>query len=188
MHSALAGTHSKASHTRSVCSGIWGTTQASWCSCQEFMRTSYIGFPNGSGPFLSCLFLVQTTVCILFGFLSRKNSLNSLSAGLVTCNTADRGPWPVSLRSQWTRSPTSTALQSNVFFSLSVAINLPTGRPVTVHHVSPAPRSGSGSFARGARPWSVTQAEHRDAVPRLSGHPVRLPSTGWAVSRVNTKI
>lgn len=38
----------------------------------------------------------------------------------------------------------STALQSNVFFSLSVEINLPTGRPVTaVHHVSPAPCAGS---------------------------------------------
>lgn len=42
------------------------------------------------------------------------------------------------------RSLMSTALQSNVFFSLSVEINLPTGRPVTtVRHVGPAPCSGS---------------------------------------------
>lgn len=40
----------------------------------------------------------------------------------------------------------------------------------------------------GARPWSETQAEHRDAVPRLGRASSPPSSAGWVVSRVNTKI
>lgn len=92
-----------------------------------------------------------------------------------------------SLRSQWTQSLMSTALQSDVSFPLSVEIILPAGRPVTGRHVGPASCSGSGEPRRVSPLRSVTQGR-RSQPGRVSGPRTLDGLGGFTGLDVNTKI